>query len=97
MTIASLEEAIRLNGTFVKGNLRTFAIGRLAAHAPDALAQLLDDALGTRRGGPCRQCQRTAGRGPAAVSRVRRSVSQTARENSDGNSDSPVALWKMQQ
>lgn len=37
VAVESIEEAIRLNGTFVKGNLRTFALGRLAAHAPDAL------------------------------------------------------------
>src|SRR5690606_2146497 len=41
VSIASIEQAIRLNGTFVEGNLRTFALGRLAAHAPDALAQEL--------------------------------------------------------
>ncbi len=38
LTVASIEEAIRLNGTFVAGNLRTFALGRLAAHDPAALA-----------------------------------------------------------
>ena len=43
VSIASIQEAIRLNGTFVEGNLRTFALGRLAAHAPDALAQELGD------------------------------------------------------
>lgn len=43
LSIASIEEAIRLNGTFVKGNLRTFALGRLAAHDPQALAAELDD------------------------------------------------------
>ncbi|MDR3417180.1 MAG: indolepyruvate ferredoxin oxidoreductase family protein [Nevskia sp.] len=37
VTIAALQEAIRLNGTFVEGNLRTFALGRVAAHAPAAL------------------------------------------------------------
>ncbi|WP_157219359.1 indolepyruvate ferredoxin oxidoreductase family protein [Flavisphingomonas formosensis] len=41
VSTASIEEAIRLNGSFVKGNLRTFALGRVAAHAPDALARLL--------------------------------------------------------
>lgn len=41
VSVASLEEAIRLNGTFVKGNLRIFALGRLAAHAPDELARLI--------------------------------------------------------
>ncbi|QCP50386.1 indolepyruvate ferredoxin oxidoreductase family protein [Trinickia violacea] len=38
VSTASLEQAIRLNGTFVEGNLRTFALGRLAAHAPEVLA-----------------------------------------------------------
>jgi len=38
VSIASLESAIRLNGTFVDGNLRTLALGRLAAHSPEALA-----------------------------------------------------------
>jgi indolepyruvate ferredoxin oxidoreductase len=42
ISIASLKEAICLNGSFVEGNLRTFALGRLAAHAPNALAQELD-------------------------------------------------------
>jgi indolepyruvate ferredoxin oxidoreductase len=41
LSIASLEQAIRLNGTFVEGNLRTFALGRLAAHAPEILAREL--------------------------------------------------------
>lgn len=40
VSIASLEEAIRLNGTFVEGNLRTFAFGRLVAHAPEVFAEL---------------------------------------------------------
>jgi indolepyruvate ferredoxin oxidoreductase len=40
VSIGSLEEAIRLNGTFVKGNLRTFAIGRVAAHDPGVLTTL---------------------------------------------------------
>ncbi len=43
LSIGSIQEAIRLNGTFVKGNLRTFALGRLAAHDPEALAKELDD------------------------------------------------------
>jgi indolepyruvate ferredoxin oxidoreductase len=43
LTVASIEEAIRLNGTFVAGNLRTFALGRLAAHDPAALAKELAD------------------------------------------------------
>jgi indolepyruvate ferredoxin oxidoreductase len=37
VSLESIREAIRLNGTFVEGNLRTFALGRLAAHAPEAL------------------------------------------------------------
>jgi indolepyruvate ferredoxin oxidoreductase len=41
LSIASLEQAIRLNGTFVEGNLRTFALGRLAAHAPEVLTREL--------------------------------------------------------
>jgi len=41
VSIASLQEAIRLNGSFVDGNLRTFALGRLAAHAPELLASVL--------------------------------------------------------
>jgi indolepyruvate ferredoxin oxidoreductase len=41
VTIASLKEAIRLNGSFVEGNLRTFGLGRLAAHAPEAIAREL--------------------------------------------------------
>jgi indolepyruvate ferredoxin oxidoreductase len=35
--IESIEQAIRLNGAFVESNLRTFALGRLAGHAPEAL------------------------------------------------------------
>jgi hypothetical protein len=38
LSVESIQEAIRLNGTFVEGNLRTFALGRLAAHSPDAFA-----------------------------------------------------------
>src|SRR3546814_19042826 len=41
VTLASLEQAIRLNGTFIDGNLRTLALGRLAAHDPEALAREL--------------------------------------------------------
>ncbi|MES2272263.1 MAG: indolepyruvate ferredoxin oxidoreductase family protein [Pseudomonadota bacterium] len=41
LSLGSIEEAIRLNGTFVKGNLRIFAIGRLAAIAPDELARMI--------------------------------------------------------
>lgn len=38
LSIDAIQEAIRLNGTFVASNLRTFALGRVAAHNPDALA-----------------------------------------------------------
>ncbi|WP_317929790.1 indolepyruvate ferredoxin oxidoreductase family protein [Halioxenophilus sp. WMMB6] len=38
ISVNAIEEAIRLNGTFVKSNLRTLALGRLAAHNPSALA-----------------------------------------------------------
>ncbi|WP_068089054.1 indolepyruvate ferredoxin oxidoreductase family protein [Novosphingobium rosa] len=41
LKVESLEEAIRLNGTFVKGNLRIFAIGRLAAERPEDLYRLI--------------------------------------------------------
>ncbi len=41
VSVESLEEAIRLNGSFVKGNLRIFAIGRLAAIAPEELARMI--------------------------------------------------------
>ena len=41
VSLEALEEAIRLNGTFVEGNLRTLALGRLAAHDIDALAREL--------------------------------------------------------
>jgi indolepyruvate ferredoxin oxidoreductase len=43
LSTASVEQAIRLNGTFVEGNLRTFALGRLAAHDPGALAAQLHE------------------------------------------------------
>lgn len=41
LSLASMQEAIRINGTFVEGNLRTFALGRLAAHSPDGLTREL--------------------------------------------------------
>lgn len=41
VSIESLDEAIRLNGAFVTGNLRTLKLGRLAAHNPEAIANLL--------------------------------------------------------
>ncbi len=43
VSIPAIKEAIRLNGTFVQGNLRTFDLGRLAAHDPKALAAELND------------------------------------------------------
>ena len=43
LPVAAIEQAIRLNGSFVAGNLRTFALGRLAAHDPAGLARVLDD------------------------------------------------------
>ena len=42
VSLHSIQAAIRLNGTFVDGNLRTFALGRLAAHAPDVLAREIE-------------------------------------------------------
>jgi len=47
--VESLEEAIRLNGAFVKSNLRTFALGRLAAHAPEALLRAVEPGSETPR------------------------------------------------
>lgn len=41
VSVAAIEEAIRLNGTFVKGNLRIFGVGRLAAVAPEKLAEMI--------------------------------------------------------
>ncbi|MCC6006835.1 MAG: indolepyruvate ferredoxin oxidoreductase family protein, partial [Rhodobacteraceae bacterium] len=38
---AAIEEAIRLNGAAVEANLRAFAIGRWAAHAPREAAEVL--------------------------------------------------------
>jgi indolepyruvate ferredoxin oxidoreductase len=45
VSVGALLEAIRLNGSFVDGNLRTFGLGRLAAHAPELLARELSDEL----------------------------------------------------
>jgi indolepyruvate ferredoxin oxidoreductase len=39
VSVDSIREAIRLHGTFVAGNLRTFGLGRLAAHAPEVPAR----------------------------------------------------------
>ncbi len=47
LSIAALQQAIRLNGSFVDGNLRTFALGRLAAHDPEALFEELHPAPDT--------------------------------------------------
>ncbi len=43
LSLASIEQAIRLNGSFVEGNLRTLALGRLAARDPAALAAELGE------------------------------------------------------
>jgi indolepyruvate ferredoxin oxidoreductase len=43
LSMASIQEAIRLNGTFVQGNLRTFNLGRLAAQDSRALAAYIGD------------------------------------------------------
>ena len=43
LSIDSIEQAIGLNGSFVEGNLRTFALGRLAAHDPASLAKELKE------------------------------------------------------
>ena len=43
VSLDSILQAIRLNGTFVEGNLRTFALGRVAAHVPGALAREIQD------------------------------------------------------
>jgi len=43
LSLQAIEQAIRLNGTFVNGNLRTLALGRLAAHDPEALGRELND------------------------------------------------------
>jgi indolepyruvate ferredoxin oxidoreductase len=45
ISLASIQEAIRLHGSFVQGNLRTFALGRLAAHTPEALAREFDGTI----------------------------------------------------
>ncbi|MBL4826225.1 MAG: indolepyruvate ferredoxin oxidoreductase family protein [Spongiibacteraceae bacterium] len=43
LSIKSIQEAIHLNGSFVKGNLRTLALGRLVAHDPQSLAHELNE------------------------------------------------------
>jgi indolepyruvate ferredoxin oxidoreductase len=43
VSLASIEQAIRLNATAVDSNLRALAVGRLAAHSPDTLARALGD------------------------------------------------------
>ncbi len=47
VSLASLEQAIRLNGTCVEANLRALAAGRLVAHSPDALGRLLRENVDT--------------------------------------------------
>jgi indolepyruvate ferredoxin oxidoreductase len=43
VSLASIEQAIRLNATAVESNLRALAVGRVAAHSPQALARALGD------------------------------------------------------
>ncbi len=43
VSLAAIEQAIRLNATAVDSNLRALAVGRLAAHSPDTLARALGD------------------------------------------------------
>jgi indolepyruvate ferredoxin oxidoreductase len=43
VSLASLQEAIRLNGTNVAGNLKALSLGRLAAHAPAQIIELIGD------------------------------------------------------
>jgi indolepyruvate ferredoxin oxidoreductase len=49
LSAAAIERAIELNGTAVKLNLRAQRLGRLAAHAPERLAQLIQEASAWRR------------------------------------------------
>ncbi|CAN7202435.1 indolepyruvate ferredoxin oxidoreductase family protein [Phenylobacterium sp. LjRoot225] len=42
VSVASIEEAVRLNGVAVKANLQAFALGRLAAQSADDLLALAD-------------------------------------------------------
>ena len=39
VSLASIEQAIRLNATSVDSNLRALAVGRMAAHSPEMLAR----------------------------------------------------------
>jgi len=43
VSLASIEQAIRLNATAVDSNLRALAVGRVAAHSSQALARALGD------------------------------------------------------
>jgi indolepyruvate ferredoxin oxidoreductase len=43
VSLASIEQAIRLNATAIDSNLRALAVGRVAAHSPDTLARALGD------------------------------------------------------
>ena len=47
VSLASLEQAIRLNGTSVEANLRALAAGRLVAHSPDTLGRSLGENVDT--------------------------------------------------
>lgn len=42
LSLASIEQAIELNGVAVANNLRIFTLGRLLAHDPDQLGRLLE-------------------------------------------------------
>ncbi|CAN7328779.1 indolepyruvate ferredoxin oxidoreductase family protein [Phenylobacterium sp. LjRoot219] len=42
LSVASIEEAVKLNGVAVKTNLQAFSLGRLAAERPDELLALTD-------------------------------------------------------
>jgi indolepyruvate ferredoxin oxidoreductase len=55
LSIASLEEAIRLNGSQVKSTLQVFAWGRLAAHDPAKLQEFLSRLGSQETGEPISQ------------------------------------------
>ncbi|AXQ30687.1 indolepyruvate ferredoxin oxidoreductase family protein [Solimonas sp. K1W22B-7] len=97
LSIASIEQAIRLNGTFIEGNLRTFALGRLAAQDPKSLAEeiggkkelaplvTVDDVLASRtRLLTAYQDERYAARYANFVDGVRERVADLGLKNGDG-------------
>ena len=49
VSVPALEEAIGLNGTAVRFNLQAFALGRLYAHSPEAVAARVPDTGGKPR------------------------------------------------